>query len=371
MSLIQSIKSFLPDRRGNFAIMFAIVAPVLLIGVAGAIDYTRALNLQSNMQQAADAAALAAATAARNGLSEAAAQTIADRVYLANLDTTNFDPVTNPVPDLNVTIEKDENGATATVGGSGTLQDTMFNMSDWTPEVQATAIAEITGETSYGYGQETNGKVREYEDPYYAVYDGAGKHVKTLDIHCKNGAWQTFLADAGVQLNAFCRLSWLRNQNWDSFLKLDAQVDGHRVEMSIPGVNEGGINASVAIDGKRMGTATGRFYLTGGPSISMTTKNGWTIQNSTTNGWGAGQWALRIANDHWDIRLTFTHGGAEIFATANNAGMCGPVKGIMGDLMAGNFNPDLHVVPSGDTLSPEYSWEPECKSGTAVARLTK
>lgn len=371
MSLIQSIKSFLPDRRGNFAIMFAIVAPVLLIGVAGAIDYTRALNLQSNMQQAADAAALAAATAARNGLSEAAAQTIADRVYLANLDTTNFDPVTNPVPDLNVTIEKDENGATATVGGSGTLQDTMFNMSDWTPEVQATAIAEITGETSYGYGQETNGKVRELMDPIYVISDGNGKHITDRNIHCQDRAWQTMVADAGIQLNAYCVLTRFRNTPWDSFLKMDAQVDGHRIEMSLPSVVDAGINVSIKIDGKSIGSATGGFFLTGGPAVSMKTKNGWTIQNSSTNGWGHNQWALRVANSHWDIRLTYTHGGAEIFVTANNAGMCGPVKGIMGDLMAGNFNPDLHVVPSGDTLSPEYSWEPECKSGTAVARLTK
>ncbi|WP_165784390.1 TadE family protein [Zhengella mangrovi] len=358
--------------------MFAVVAPVLLIGVAGAIDYARALNLQSNMQQAADAAALAAATAARNGLSVADAQKIADEVYLANLDTTSFDPVTNPVPDLNVTIEKDENGATATVGGQGALKDTLFSMADWSPVVESTAIAQITGETSYGYGAETNGKVREFLDPMYSVFDEKGKNTKTVNVHCQDKAWQTMVADAGIQFNAYCvdvpyPPSFRTNLMWNAFSKLDAQVDGHRIEMVTSSISPSkcGVHVSIKIGGKNAGTATGGCYLKSGPSMSIKTKNGWTIQNSSTNGWGYSQWALRVANDHWDIRLTYTHGGAEIFATAKNAGMCGPVKGIMGDLMTGNFTPDLHVVPSGDFLSPEYSWEPACKSGTAVARLTK
>ncbi|PHP67319.1 hypothetical protein CSC94_09775 [Zhengella mangrovi] len=364
--LKKQITPFLTQKKGNFAIMFAVVAPVLLIGVAGAIDYTRALNLQSNMQQAADAAALAAATAARNGLSEADAQKVADRVYLANLDTTSFDPVTNPVPDLNVAIAKDENGATATVGGQAALKDTLFSMADWSPAVQSTAIAENTGESSFGYGAETSGKVREYEDPWYYVYDETGKHQQTLNIKCKDRTWQTLVADSGIQLNAYCVETRFRNQPWDAFWKLDATVDGHRIEMSIGGIVEQNFGAAISIDGRRIGGASGKFYLTSGPSVSMKTKSGWTI--SSVNG---ASWSLNAYNEHWTIQLTFTHGGAHVIASAYNAGMCGPVKGIMGDLMTGNSTPDLYVVATGDTLSPEYSWEPECKSGTAAARLTK
>lgn len=58
------------DRQGNFAIMTALTLP-LLMGVAGAgLELTRALQVKSDMQNAADAATLAAATKFRESAGE-------------------------------------------------------------------------------------------------------------------------------------------------------------------------------------------------------------------------------------------------------------------------------------------------------------
>jgi Flp pilus assembly protein TadG len=49
---------FARAERGNVAMMFAVVLPVLLTAVGAAIDYTRASKVRAAMQSAADAAAL-------------------------------------------------------------------------------------------------------------------------------------------------------------------------------------------------------------------------------------------------------------------------------------------------------------------------
>jgi Flp pilus assembly protein TadG len=54
----ESLVRFARAERGNVAMMFAIVLPVLLTSVGSAIDYSRAVNARSAMQAAADATAL-------------------------------------------------------------------------------------------------------------------------------------------------------------------------------------------------------------------------------------------------------------------------------------------------------------------------
>ncbi len=49
---------FARTERGNVAMMFAVMLPVLLTSLGAAIDYSRAANARSAMQAAADAAAL-------------------------------------------------------------------------------------------------------------------------------------------------------------------------------------------------------------------------------------------------------------------------------------------------------------------------
>jgi len=53
---------FLADRRGNIAMMYALMLPVLLFGVGMAVDYTHAMQVKTKLDAAADAAALAGLT---------------------------------------------------------------------------------------------------------------------------------------------------------------------------------------------------------------------------------------------------------------------------------------------------------------------
>jgi Flp pilus assembly protein TadG len=80
---------FLADRRGNVAMMYALLLPVLLFGAGFAIDYTHAKQVQTKLDAAADAAVLAALTPSMMEQSNAAAQTAATNLFtaLANAQT--------------------------------------------------------------------------------------------------------------------------------------------------------------------------------------------------------------------------------------------------------------------------------------------
>ena len=56
-----SARRFASDVRGNVAIIFALVLPVLLIGTLGGVDIHRASTVRMNLQDALDAATIAAA----------------------------------------------------------------------------------------------------------------------------------------------------------------------------------------------------------------------------------------------------------------------------------------------------------------------
>ena len=70
---------FLADRRGNVAMMYALILPVLMFGTGFAIDYTHAMQVQTKLDAAADAAVLAALTPSMMQQSNATAQTAATR----------------------------------------------------------------------------------------------------------------------------------------------------------------------------------------------------------------------------------------------------------------------------------------------------
>src|SRR5260370_15877579 len=59
--MISRLRAFLKDRRGAVAIYFGIGMPLLFGATALAFDLGRVMSLQSELQSAADAAALAGA----------------------------------------------------------------------------------------------------------------------------------------------------------------------------------------------------------------------------------------------------------------------------------------------------------------------
>jgi Flp pilus assembly protein TadG len=93
------------DRRGNVAMMYALMLPVLMFGVGLAIDYTHAAQVRTQLNAAADAAVLAALTPNMMQQSNATAQTAATNMFngqiagltsLAAGDTTVTVTVANP-----------------------------------------------------------------------------------------------------------------------------------------------------------------------------------------------------------------------------------------------------------------------------------
>ncbi|MDP9836113.1 Flp pilus assembly protein TadG [Neorhizobium huautlense] len=87
MDIAGSISRFIHDRAGNFGMITAILAPVLL-GVAGiSIDITRAVQIRAEMQAVADAAVLAAATSLSNkdDFTEAKAKELVKTFYASQI----------------------------------------------------------------------------------------------------------------------------------------------------------------------------------------------------------------------------------------------------------------------------------------------
>jgi Flp pilus assembly protein TadG len=74
-------RNFLNDRRGNIAMMYALVIPVLMVGIGLAVDFTRAAQVRTQLNAAADAAVLAALTPGMMQQSNATAQTAAQNMF--------------------------------------------------------------------------------------------------------------------------------------------------------------------------------------------------------------------------------------------------------------------------------------------------
>ena len=100
---------FLADRRGNVAMMYALILPVLMFGTGFAVDYTHAKQVQTKLDAAADAAVLAALTPKMMNQSNTAAQTAAINLFtaIANTQTSLVAADTN----VTVTVTNPNNNA--------------------------------------------------------------------------------------------------------------------------------------------------------------------------------------------------------------------------------------------------------------------
>src|SRR6185437_13005013 len=72
----------LRNRRGNVAMMYALVAPVLVFGGGAAIDYGRAAQIRTKLNAAADAAALSALTPSMLQQDASVAQAAATNMFI-------------------------------------------------------------------------------------------------------------------------------------------------------------------------------------------------------------------------------------------------------------------------------------------------
>ncbi|WP_421359083.1 pilus assembly protein TadG-related protein [Agrobacterium rosae] len=60
--MVKNMRALLADRQGNFAMMTAVALPLLMGVAGGGLEFTRAMQVKSDLQNSADAATLAAAT---------------------------------------------------------------------------------------------------------------------------------------------------------------------------------------------------------------------------------------------------------------------------------------------------------------------
>jgi Flp pilus assembly protein TadG len=92
----------LRNRRGNVAMMYALVAPILVFGGGAAIDYGRAAQIHTKLNAAADAAALAALTPS---MLQQSTQTAHDAsVSMFNGLTEGIPGLTAHAPQVTVTV---------------------------------------------------------------------------------------------------------------------------------------------------------------------------------------------------------------------------------------------------------------------------
>lgn len=80
--LIEKAHHFVPARRGNVAMIFALALVPLMLATCGALDFARAIMVRANMAEALDAAALA--VGATRGLSQTEMEDLARKYFEAN-----------------------------------------------------------------------------------------------------------------------------------------------------------------------------------------------------------------------------------------------------------------------------------------------
>jgi Flp pilus assembly protein TadG len=108
----------LRNRRGNVAMMYALVAPILVFGGGAAIDYGRAAQIHTKLNAAADAAALAALTPAMLQQSSSVAQAAA---------VSMFNGLTDGIPGL--TAHATQVTVTVTVGSTALIRNVAVSYS--------------------------------------------------------------------------------------------------------------------------------------------------------------------------------------------------------------------------------------------------
>ena len=138
----ETLRSFGCDRKGNVAIILALslVPAVFLIGMA--LDYSSAIQRRSQLNAAADAAALAAVTPSMMTQSDAAAQTAATNIF--NAEASAMNGVSNTSPTVTITSSNGGLTRTALVSYSASSVNNfpgVLGQSIWTISGSSTATA--------------------------------------------------------------------------------------------------------------------------------------------------------------------------------------------------------------------------------------
>ncbi len=103
MKIFHFIPNLLRNRRGNVALITALLLVPMVLAIGFGIDYSRAMRLKTRLNAAADAAALAAVTAPMMQNNNTSAQTAATNMFNAQVAGLSG-LVFNSATDLTVTV---------------------------------------------------------------------------------------------------------------------------------------------------------------------------------------------------------------------------------------------------------------------------
>lgn len=126
-----TIRRFVRDRRGNIAVIFALACVPLITAVGCAVDYSRATQMRSKLQAAADAASVGAVAKASPAFAAAGTMTsdgtipvgVTDARNIFNANVANLTGYT--LDSVTPTVAKNGSTITSTIAFSGSI-NTMF-----------------------------------------------------------------------------------------------------------------------------------------------------------------------------------------------------------------------------------------------------
>lgn len=143
-ALATQLRRFFTERSGNYALVLAIICPVLLTAAGGCLDVISYEQHKSAMQGAADAAALGSVReAALKNWDEAIAKAVASRIAIANypqLEDTRSDHAIDTVVDQNSRI--------VTVSLTEDHRPYFLGFAFPSPQIRVTATAQASGSTN-------------------------------------------------------------------------------------------------------------------------------------------------------------------------------------------------------------------------------
>ena len=369
MKLFRTLLSrFTLSRRGNVALIVAIVAPVLVTAGGVSVDLLSQLNFKKQVLAASDAAALAATAAMQSGQSQAAAQQIGQNAFNANAPS-------GAPSDGSVSIQTGNYASTLTAlvryqGSVPTYFSGLVGMS--TMPFNVTSKAQAGTGTSNGVNSYA-GIGTMWGDPYIEGADGVFH-----DMMCTSappGSWYNALSDSGIEVNIQCSpLAGMPAYQVISGFSII--LNGHTIYYTAPQPslqNGQWVYPSiwwgqVTIDGVYYPAKAGNWSYLGGAVVANI---------SEVNGFGSlylGDNHVVITTPRYTISTTFSYqtlAAGQITITANGAGACGVPGGILGGLLAGSYDSITsdYLVSTPTTTTYQYRWK-QCSASASTMTPT-
>ena len=385
--IVRSVRKFCADKRGNFAMIFAMAAPVAAVAMAGALDYSDAVMLNARAQSAADAAALAASQAAAaaiasaeqtnnapmtqaaaHTLAQSVAQSVASEYFNGNAASallsapacassgtvggtgnvvagaaSNFNSTTTVSAADVVTTTATYCGAPASVVG-GLLGSTMnvdiksTSQSNVTTNTTTTTTTTTTTPVGAASG---NGWVD--EDPVVQGANGQYWFMDTCDV--THATWYNLLSDTNFEVNANCD----GNPYQSELYQFTVLAGTHVISVS-PTLNPEWWDNAVWVNQEAWAggvTIDGTFYAasSGTHTYLNDTANQITVQvvvgqpgvyGSSSNYVlvTAPSYSVTIAYDTDDVSSYWSFGLADIHIGVTDAGACGAPGGVWGQTLS-------------------------------------